>query len=54
VQWALYLGLLAAFGGGIVWTVHLVAGLPVMAAFYGVIAAVLIAPPRWLRQATAL
>lgn len=52
-QWALYLALLAAFGGGVVWTAHLVAGLPAMAALYGAIAALLIAPPRWLRQAPA-
>jgi hypothetical protein len=52
-QWALYLALLAAFGGGIVWTAHLVVGLPAMAAFFGVVAGMLIAPPRWLRQAPA-
>jgi len=49
VQFAAYFALMGTFGGGIVWTTHLVAGVPLMAGFYGVITAVLAVPPPFPR-----
>ncbi len=46
VQFALYFGLLAAFGGGLIWTPHLRAWVPVVAELFGLIAALLAIPPR--------
>ena len=51
VQFGLYFVLMAAFGGGIVWTVHLVVGAPVLAGFYGLLTGLLVVPPRFLRTA---
>jgi hypothetical protein len=39
---------LVLLGGGILWSTHLWLGAPVMAGFYGLIASLLVAPPRWL------
>lgn len=49
IQFALYFTLMAAFGGGITWTAHLVVGAPLMAGFYGLLTAFLAVPPRFLR-----
>lgn len=48
-QFALYFSLMAAFGGGITWTTHLVVGAPLMAGFYGLLTAFLMVHPRFLR-----
>jgi len=40
---------MGTFGGGIVWTAHLVAGVPLMAGFYGMLTALLVVPPPFLR-----
>jgi hypothetical protein len=37
------------FGGGVLWSTHLWAGTPVLAGLFGLIAAMLVAPPRFLR-----
>lgn len=50
VQFALYFALMAALGGGIIWTTHLWAGTPIMAGFYGVLVALLVVPPRFLSK----
>ncbi len=50
VQFALYFALMAAFGGGVIWTAHLLAGLPVAAGYVGLVAACLAVPPRWLHR----
>ena len=44
-----YFALMGSFGGGIIWTAHLVAGLPVMAGFYGLFVALLALPPSFLK-----
>ncbi len=49
VQFAVYFGLMAAFGGGIAWTTHLWAGAPIMAGFFGLITGLLAVPPRFCR-----
>jgi hypothetical protein len=49
VLFALYFALMGTFGGGIIWTTHLVAGAPTLAAFYGLLTALLVVPPRFLR-----
>jgi hypothetical protein len=36
-------------GGGVVWTAHLLAGLPVLAGLYGLVAGVLVVAPRWAK-----
>jgi hypothetical protein len=51
VEFGFYFVLMAAFGGGIIWTVHLVLGAPVLAAFYGLLTGLLAVPPRFLRAA---
>jgi hypothetical protein len=48
-QFVLYFAIMAAFGGGIAWSVHLAAGTPVMAGFFGLVVAVLAVPPRFMR-----
>jgi len=48
-QFALYFAVMAMFGGGIAWTVHLAAGTPVMAGFFGLLVALLVVPPRFFR-----
>jgi hypothetical protein len=49
VQFFLYFALMEAFGGGVLWSTHLWAGTPVLAGLFGLIAAMLVAPPRFLR-----
>lgn len=49
VQFAVYFGLMAAFGGGIAWTTHVWAGAPVMAGLFGLITSVIVVSPRFLR-----
>lgn len=48
VYFALYVVLAGAIGGGVIWTPHLWAGIPVTAAIVGLIAAVLAVPPRFV------
>jgi hypothetical protein len=43
----------AVLSGGVVWTAHLVGGIPFLAGLYGLVAGVLIAPPRWARVAVS-
>jgi hypothetical protein len=49
VQFALYFVVMAVAGGGIIWTPHLWAGVPVAAAIVGLTATMLAVPPRFLR-----
>jgi len=42
------------FGGGIAWTVHLAAGTPVMAGFFGLLVALLVVPPRFFRVGASI
>lgn len=51
VQVALYFALMAAFGGGIIWTPPLWMGMPIMAGLFGLFAGMLAVPPRFLQQA---
>jgi hypothetical protein len=51
VLFAGYFAMMERFGGGIIWTDHLVAGLPVMAGFYGLFVALLAVPPSFLKRA---
>jgi hypothetical protein len=53
-QFAAYFALMAAVGGGVAWPPSLVAGAPLMAAFYGLVAGMLAVPPRFVRAARAL
>jgi hypothetical protein len=46
VLFAAYFAVMAAVGGGIAWTTHLWAGAPFLAGLYGLIVALLVAPPR--------
>jgi hypothetical protein len=48
VQFAGYFALMGAVVGGVIWTTHLWTGAPFLAGFYGLIAALLAAPPRGL------
>jgi hypothetical protein len=49
VQVALTVGVIAAVGGGLRWTTHLWAGSPLLAGAFGLVVALLVCPPRWLR-----
>ena len=49
VQLTTYLLVLNVFGGGVIWSAHLFAGVPVAAAIIDVVVAMLIAPPEFLR-----
>jgi hypothetical protein len=50
-QFAGYFALMAAAGGGVAWTTHLWAGTPLVAGFYGLMAALVVAPPPGLAGA---
>jgi hypothetical protein len=47
-QFILYFSIMAAFGGGIVWSLALWAGMPILAGLYGLIASGLAIPPKFL------
>ncbi|HEY3107614.1 MAG TPA: hypothetical protein VGL23_02615 [Chloroflexota bacterium] len=47
VQFDAYFALMAAYDG-IIWPIHLWAGVPIVAALYGLIVSLLLLPPRWL------
>jgi len=49
VQIAVYLATVGIFGGGVIWTPHLWAGVPLAAGICGLTAALLLAPPRFVR-----
>jgi hypothetical protein len=49
VEFAAYVVLAALVGGGIAWPVHVAAGAPLIAGLYGVVASLLVVPPRRLR-----
>lgn len=51
VQVALYVALMAAFGGGVIWTTPLWLGMPVVAGLFGLFAGMLAVPPRFLQPA---
>jgi hypothetical protein len=53
VQLLVYLVTLSLFGAGLIWSVHLLGGVPVAAALIGVIVALLIAPPEYLRSSVS-
>jgi hypothetical protein len=42
---------MTVFGGGVQWTTHLWAGTPLLAGGLGLIAGMLVVPPRFLRLA---
>jgi hypothetical protein len=46
VEFAAYVGLVALVGGGITWPVHVAAGAPLLAGLYGLVASLLVVPPR--------
>ena len=48
-QFVLYFIVMAVAGGGVIWTPHLWAGVPVAAAITGLAATMLAVPPRFLR-----
>jgi hypothetical protein len=48
VELAAYLALAALMGGGIAWPVHVAAGAPLLAGLYGLVASLLVVPPRRL------
>jgi hypothetical protein len=50
-QFTAYFGLMAVFGGGIVWTTHLWTGTIVSAGLFALIASVLTVPPPWVAEA---
>jgi hypothetical protein len=51
VELAAYLALAALVGGGIAWPVHVAAGAPLLAGLYGLVASLLVVPPRGLGAA---
>jgi hypothetical protein len=51
-QFFLYFAIMAAYGGGIVWSTPLWTGTPILAGLYGLLASGLAIPPRFLSAAT--
>ena len=52
VQCATHFALPGFFGGGLVWTVHLWAGVPAAAGLLGLSAVVLVVPPAFVRASS--